>query len=253
MGEAGRGARERMTGLRESCAGVPPLPGLLEPWQIELAGNADKLAALVAEHGSPVNLINPKAMDRNARELSEAADARDVPLHIFFARKANKALSFVDRAAALGLGVDVASERELSQVLERDVEPGAVIVTAAVKPRALLELCVREGVLVAIDNLDELALHESVASGLDAPAPIAVRLAPEGLAKPTRFGMPSAEILDALAARTGAARLEGIHFHLDGYDPAERTMAISEAVRLVDALRELGHEPRWIDIGVEFR
>ena len=40
-------------------------------------------------------------------------------LKIFFARKANKCLALVDEAAQLGLGVDVASEAELRQVLAR--------------------------------------------------------------------------------------------------------------------------------------
>ena len=34
-----------------------------------------------------------------------------VDFKIFFARKANKALAFVDEAKRLGLGIDVASER----------------------------------------------------------------------------------------------------------------------------------------------
>ena len=92
-------------------------------------------------HGSPLNVLDPAPLARNAGELAQAAAALGVELKIFFARKANKALTFVDEARRLGLGVDVASERELRQALDRGVPAGDLIVTAAVKPRALLELC----------------------------------------------------------------------------------------------------------------
>ena len=68
------------------------------------------------------------------RRAERAAAARDVPLRLFFARKANKALALVDEAARLGHGVDVASERELRQVLDRGVSAEDVVVTAAIKP-----------------------------------------------------------------------------------------------------------------------
>ena len=55
------------------------------------------------------------------------------------------------------------------------------MVTAAVKPRALLELCVASGVTVAIDNEDELALLAGVAERGAGRAP--VRSAPRARAR----------------------------------------------------------------------
>ncbi len=199
-----------------------------------------------------MNLINPQPMERNAAELTEAAAARDVRLRVFFARKANKALSLVDEAKRLGLGVDVASERELRQVLDRGVAPGDVIVTAAVKPEPLLELCLDSGAPVAIDNRDELRLLCDIAARRDRRAEVAVRLAPEPARgkPPTRFGMTAGEIAEALAgAEPEALRVAGVHFHLDGYDAGDRVAAIAESIRLIDDLRDGGHDPRFLDIG----
>ena len=240
-----------MTGVRAMCAGVVPLRGRLEPWQEQLAAEPDRLAAWLAEHGSPVNLIDPSPMVENATELAEAATARDVPLRLFFARKANKALVLVDEAARLGLGIDVASERELRQVLDRGVAAGDIVVTAAVKPRALLALCVESRTVVAIDNLDELRLVGEVASASGNPAHIAVRLAPRprrGM-MPTRFGMTATEIavLDELAS--GDFEVAGVHFHLDGYDAGERVAAIGESLGVVDYLRDRGYPIAWVDMG----
>ena len=94
--------------------GVEPLRGRLEPWQLEIAADPDRLEALLAEHGSPLNLLDPGPMARNVDVLEGAAREQGLELEIFFARKANKALASSTRARQLGIGVDVASENELA-------------------------------------------------------------------------------------------------------------------------------------------
>jgi diaminopimelate decarboxylase len=244
------------TVVRSGCEGVVALPARLEPWQAALCEQPDALAGLLERHGSPLNVIAPAPLARNAAELQHAADSAGVDMRIFFARKANKALSLVDEARRHGLGIDVASERELRQVLERGVTAADIVVTAAVKPLALLELCVAAGVTVAIDNEDELELLAALAARATRSAPIALRLAPVvGGGRPaTRFGLAPRELL-ALAGRhcpaTTASRLTiaGIHFHLDGYAAADRVTALTESIALAEALRERGHQPAFIDIG----
>ena len=135
-------AADPAAGVRSGCEGVVPLPARLEPWQIELCARPEQLAEWIERYGSPLNVLDPAPLVRNAGELRDAATVAGVDLKIFFARKANKALALVDEARRAGLGIDVAGERELLQVLARDVPSADVIVTAAVKPRALLELCV---------------------------------------------------------------------------------------------------------------
>ena len=213
------------------------------------------LADWIAEHGSPLNVLNTGPLGRNASELQDAAAAYGIELAVYLARKANKALAFVDEAKRLGLGVDVASERELRQVLERGVPRDDVVVTAAVKPRALLELCVASGVTVAIDNADELALLVRLAAESERRTPIAFRLAPRLPGRtPSRFGLDHEQILALVehhwpARDQGALVLAGVHFHLDGYAADERVAALGQSIELVDALRDLGHKPAFIDIG----
>lgn len=244
-----------MSRLREACRGAAgPLTARLEPWQLALLGEPDVLAAWVDRHGSPLNLIDPSPIARNAGELMCAATDAGVELKIFFARKANKALALVDEARRLRFGVDVASERELRQALDRGVRPAEIVVTAAVKPRALLELCVAHRPTVVIDNEDELELLLELAGLAERDVPVALRLAPElAPGRPqTRFGLGGSELL-ALADRRIAAgarlAIDGIHFHLDGYAAAERVTAISASFGLIDGLRARGHQPTFIDIG----
>ena len=247
---------DAQTALRAGCAGVAPLSARLEPWQAELCARPQLLSAWMDEHGSPVNLLDPSPMGRNAEGLTGAAARVGVDLGIHFARKANKALAFVDEARRLGLGVDLASERELAQVLDRGVPGSALVMTAAVKPAALLELCVASGTTVVIDNTDELRRLERVAQAAGRSALVALRLAADlgGDREQTRFGFGLDEAIGvggALARSDAGSKLAiaGVHFHLNGYDAGDRVSAVGEALALVDALRLLGHEPGFIDIG----
>ena len=240
--------------------GVAPLTARAEPWQLRLLERPGLLQELVVEHGSPLNLIDPRPMARNLAELRGAARVHGVDLGVYFARKANKALGLVDRAMELGAGIDVASEQELQQVLDRGIDAGRVVVTAAVKPRGLLELCARSGALVVIDNADELEAARRVATGAGVRMPIAIRLAVSGGAPerpPTRFGIDPAEVAGlltspGLAAVNGdgpALRLRGLHFHLDGYDPGDRVAGLRVALGIADRFAAVGAGLDFIDIG----
>jgi diaminopimelate decarboxylase len=235
---------------RVACRGSAPLTARVEPWQAAICADPGTLAAWIGEHGSPLNVLDAGPLAANADELRGAARAHGLELGIYLARKANKALAFVDAARDLGLGVDVASERELAQTLARDVPADRIVVTAAVKPRALLELAAAAGATIVIDNADELALLAGVAGGHARPPRIAFRLAPRLPGRPrSRFGLPGVEILELADATRAVCELAGVHFHLDGYAAADRATALAESLALVDALRARGHSPRFVDIG----
>jgi diaminopimelate decarboxylase len=244
------------TDPRARCEGIVALPARLEPWQVDVCCRPRLLRDWIDEHGSPLNLLDPSPMARNAGELRDAAATAGVELGIHFARKSNKALALVDEARRLGLGVDLASERELAQVLARDVPASALVMTAAVKPAGLLALCISSGTTIVLDNADELALTQRLAGRARATASVALRLAPVlGDDRPqTRFGFGFDEALAVVGGRwppggESNLRIAGVHFHLDGYDAGDRVAAIAQALALVDALRERGHRPAWVDIG----
>lgn len=238
--------------LRERCAGVVALSARLEPWQRDLCGDPAALAQAMAMHGSPVNVIDPSVLGRNAAELAAAAAGAGVELDLYFARKANKSLALVDAARGHGLGVDLASQAELRQCLERGLPGSALIMTAAIKPAALLDLCVAQGVTVAVDNHDELEAVVAAAGRVGEQAQVALRLAPALDGPPTRFGFAVADALDAARRVAGdpeAIRIRGVHFHVDGYAAQDRVRALDQALGLVDGLVELGHAPAFVDIG----
>ncbi|WP_114853429.1 Y4yA family PLP-dependent enzyme [Brachybacterium sp. YJGR34] len=241
--------------LRSGCAGAPPLTARLEPWMRELLADPATCAGLLETYGSPLNVHEFSALARNAAELTAAATEAGVDLRIFVARKANKTLELVSSAREAGHGIDVGSHRELDQVLDLGVPAEEVVVTAAIKPRPLLQRALGSGSLLVLDNLDEAAAVDALVAGTAAPQhPVAVRLAPrpdQALA-PTRFGESAATWRDWAARRDAAQdplRIDGVHFHLHGYDVRTRAAALDEALELVDALRGQGHHPRFLDIG----
>lgn len=246
----------RPTGLRDRCRGEVPLPGHLAPWMQELLGDPDACDHLLTKHGSPVNVHDFTALAAHAAELTDAAAEQGVSLRIFAARKANKTLALVDAARAAGLGLDVGSEREMLQALERGTAPADVVLTAAVKPESLIRAAVSAGVLIVLDNLEEADSVAATARELGRTAPVAVRLAPVPGANmaPTRFGEASTAWVRWASELSAAGvdaplTLTGVHFHLHGYAAATRAAALSEAVDLVDALRAHGHRIGFIDIG----
>ena len=81
-----------------SVSGQPPLTGRLEPWLAELLSDARTCADLLERFGSPLNVIDPEPLTRNAAELVATGTERGVEVRVRFARKANKLRSLRDTA-----------------------------------------------------------------------------------------------------------------------------------------------------------
>ncbi len=247
--------------LRAACHGLPPLTARLEPWQASLLADAERLGRLVDAFGSPLNLHQADPFERNAGALLDVAEARGVELEILFARKANKALAYVERALVMGIGVDTASEAELTQALALGMPSDRLVSTAAVKSVELVRICVAASVPVVVDGADELDRVQAVASEMGKVARVIFRLSGfrvDGAELESRFGIHPADA-PALAATIpvpasgkGGLRLEGLHFHLDGYAASHRIAGLGRSLLLADELRGKGHPIGSIDMGGGF-
>ena len=226
--------------------GIPPLTARLEPWAAELTTDPARCRSLLEEFGSPVNVLDPGPMLANVTELVDAGASCGIDTRIFFARKANKGLVFVDTVRDAGHGVDVASERELSQVLGRGVPGERIILSAAIKPDRLLELAIANGVTISADSRAELARISRLAG--ERTAHVAPRVAPDpDLLPPTRFGERVEQWAEI--GQVPGVEIVGLHVHLHGYSAADRATALRECCRLVDLLIDAGHQPTFIDLG----
>ncbi|KIN70589.1 putative diaminopimelate decarboxylase [Sulfitobacter noctilucae] len=236
------------------CHGVVPLRPRMESWMAELMQNRPRLDALIDQFGAPLNIQSLDPFRRNISQLTDCVADYDLPFLPMFARKANKCLSYVQAARDLGIGIDTASHNEVEQCLAQGVPGNRIVCTAAVKDRALMALCVNGGVTVILDNEDELELLEDVAIGPAKPVSVGLRLngfERDGTKLYSRFGFPLTEV-PALADRISNSehlRLDGLHFHLNGYSPEDRIVAILQTLPLIRKINDDSTVPFFLDIG----
>lgn len=238
--------------FRSTCQGDPRLPATVAPWMIDEIRQQDgrKVHDLVEQYGSPLHWINPVPFEKNVKNLQEIFKQFDLDSDIFFARKANKCLTFVESMQKLDGGVAVASIDELIQVLDFEMPSEKIICTAAVKSRELVQMCVQNDVTIVIDNRDELSL----AAEISPSAKIAIRIGGfthEGTKLQTRFGFDVDDVVSIIQKHCNLS-VEGIQFDLEGCDWNQRVSAINQSLPIVDELREEGHPVQFLDIGGGF-
>jgi len=246
-------ADQSLSDIRSNCRGLPPLDAHVEPWMAELL-RSPQLHQHIQRHNSPLNVVATAPFARNVKNYRQVAESRGLDFEVYFARKSNKCLSLVQQAKEIDCGIDIASLQELEQVLEAGFDADKVICTAAIKTESLVELCVGHGVVMAVDNLDELKRIIGVASALKQNAMIAIRVSGfwyNGEKLFSRFGFDIDQAIKLVDEHFDSSfiKLIGVHFHLDGYCRWQRQSAISQCLTFMDDLRSREHQIRFLDIG----
>ncbi|AJE38904.1 type III PLP-dependent enzyme domain-containing protein [Streptomyces nodosus] len=235
----------------DTAASWPTLRALPSPatTPVVASGLAAELAYAL---GGPFHFLLPDAFTANLVAMQDALTQAGVDGFVYYAKKANKAAVFVERAAAGGAGVDVASVAELREALGHGVRGEHLMVTGPAKDPALLRLAVTHSATIAVDALDELDRVISLAlTGRVRPARVLLRVLP-GTQPHSRFGMNEGELTTALkrCLQAGdAIRMEGFSFHLSGYDLQPRADLAARLVDLCLTARLQGLEAGRISIG----
>ncbi|MET7527172.1 Y4yA family PLP-dependent enzyme [Streptomyces sp900116325] len=211
--------------------------------------NSGLLQELSHAFGGPFHFVLPDRFDTNLAAFRDALDESAVEGKVYFAKKANKAAAFVERCAAHGAGVDVASHGELREALGHGVRGEDLVVTGPAKAERLLQVAALQGALIAVDSLDEL---ERVLL-MEVPRPVRILLRRFPPNQPeSRFGLDDDQ-LDAALQRCAEAgeriRMEGFSFHLSGYEVQSRADLAGELVELCLKARDLGLQADRISIG----
>ncbi|MEV6986470.1 Y4yA family PLP-dependent enzyme [Sphaerisporangium sp. NPDC051017] len=210
------------------------------------------LAELAHAFGGPFHFLLPDAFDVNLQAMQDVLASAGVNGVVYFAKKANKAAVFAERAAAGGAGVDVASAGELREALGHGVRGEHLVVTGPAKAPALLRLAVQHGALIAIDAIDELdAVITLPPAGQGHPARVLLRALPS-VQPDSRFGMAAAELVTAMdrcATAGDAIRMEGFSFHLSGYALQPRADLAARLIDLCRMARARGLQAGRISIG----
>jgi diaminopimelate decarboxylase len=225
---------------------LPELPALLASWpRTVLTEHAGLLHELSDAIAGPYHLVFPEQFDTNLCAFRAALRDCGVEGRVYFAKKANKAATWMRRCAELGAGADVASMGELRDALGHGVRGDNLVITGPAKSDELLRLGILHGSLVAVDSEDELARCIRLAERLG-PARLLLRLLPPDQPA-SRFGMTCAELeraVDSCVAAGPVLRCEGFSFHLSGYSVAQRADLAGVAIRWCRQASERGL-PAW--------
>ncbi|TVL90305.1 amino acid decarboxylase [Streptomyces sp. SAJ15] len=228
------------------------LPAHPDPW-LDTLLHGGLPHELAYAFGGPFHLLLPERFDAGVAAFRAALDEADVDGRVYYAKKANKAAAWIERCAAGGTGVDVASLGELREALGHGVRGENIVVTGPAKADDLLRVAVLQGCLIAVDALDELDRLITLAA-TTRPARLLLRRLPP--AQPhSRFGMDDAELHTALerCREAGdAVRMEGFSFHLSGYAVRPRADLAGELVDMCLTARALGLRADRISIGGGF-
>lgn len=246
--------------LRRWCRGFTPLDARLCTWQTNVLREPERLRKLIDSYGSPIHLLSTEPFRANGLELLDVAALHGVDLSLYFARKANKCLSFVDAARLLGWGVDVSGLEEVDQALFAGIEVDRLFITAAVKPRRLLAKIVEHRIPTALDNRHEVLdlAWAAAAADIEEPIPVAVRLSGfihDGRKLYSRFGFDIDDARERIAELWSHPlvaqhlKLSGLHFHLDGYDPTQRVSALHQSIAVADRVRDDVGSIDFVDMG----
>lgn len=238
--------------------GENQLTPIISPWMHQFMQNSGLIEELVQKYGSPINLHHLPSFKSNIIKYQEVFKNFGIEGQIYFARKANKSKVLVRSAIQSGIGVDTASYKELEQALALKGSGENVVLTAAVKNEALMQLAIENRIPIIMDNLDELQLANKVAGDLNQTAIIGLRMSGFQVAGQklySRFGFDIEKDLYNLKVwfsdRTTFANLNlmGFHFHLDGYSIGQRAEATIQSLEVVQQFRKIGHSIQFLDIG----
>jgi len=234
---------------------------------------------LVKGYGSPVFVLSEDQIRRNVRRFQDAFQAGwpHGLVKILPAAKANW-ISAVQRILAdEGCGCDIYSPGELSVALNSGFDPLFISVNGVPKFEEHIQRCVREGVRITIDSVEEVDKIERAAVELGKTAKVRLRLKPAicGFVRHSDFvaeGLVSTDIA-ALVYKGGLAieqildigprimkmknvELVGFHEHHGRHHPSLeywKEQMISFARDMGEICKALGgFQPQEIDIGGGF-
>ena len=241
---------------------TPVTTRLDERGRLEVGGC--RLSDLAHRYGTPLYVLDEATLRQACRAYREA-----LRLHYpgdslaLYASKANSVVGLAALVASEGLGLDAVSAGELLTALEGGMPAERIVLHGNNKSRDELELAVRTGVTVVVDNWLDLELLEDLAETAAGPVRLMVRFTP-GIECHTheyirtghldsKFGFDPDELepVQRHLARCPWAAVDGLHAHI-GSQIFEVEPHRDLAGVMADALalaRSLGHPCGDLNVG----
>jgi len=211
---------------------------------------------LADTHGSPLYVLEPDILIRQAKTFAAAFSAVLPDPGFFFAVKSNNCPDVAKTLVSSGFGLDVSSGEELSMALSTNAE--TIVFSGPGKTTEELALAVanRGRVTVLIDSFGEMERLEAAAAAAQTTVLAGVRLTtrPDGMWR--KFGILPERLADFYEAskKCGHVNLTGVQFHTSWNLSPDAHVAFIERLGAVLARmpEDFNRQLTFIDIGGGF-
>ena len=217
--------------------------------------------SLANQFGTPAYVYSRAAFEAHFNAYQMAMSEDDL---VCYAVKANSNIAVLNILARLGAGFDIVSVGELERVLQAGGNPDKVVFSGVAKTAEEMRRALEVGIhCFNVESAAELERLNDVATEVDMPAPISIRVNPNvdanthpyistGL-KDNKFGV---NFDDVMAVYQRAAELPfidivGVDCHIGSQltELAPFLDALDKVLILIDALAEKGILLEHIDLG----
>ncbi|MFM1799379.1 MAG: hypothetical protein RLZZ117_1657 [Cyanobacteriota bacterium] len=223
-----------------------------------------RLSELARTWGTPLYVLDEASLRAACRGYREALAAfYPGPSLALYASKANSSVAISALVASEGLGLDAVSEGEMLTALRGGMPAERIVFHGNNKSAREIELAVREGITVVVDNWLDVENLSAIAPGHASPVRLLVRFTP-GIECHThqyirtghldsKFGFDPDQLESVLShlSRCSWAWVDGLHAHI-GSQIFELQPHQDLAGVMADALklaRSLGHPCRDLNVG----
>ena len=222
----------------------------------------NRRGGIVKMTDEPVYLFDSKVLEEDVKSCGVGCKG----YKLAFSVKTNNHPSVIQLLVQLGLTPEVVSEWEF-ELLQSLNYNGVVIVNGPVKPEKFLMKLAESNCIVQISSFHELVKYTSICKNTGKPAPIVLRLNPNGYlscAKFSRFGIELNDELFSFLNDNPHILLQGVHFHwpersMDSFefrlDFIRQTLTLLEAqnfeIRLVNLGGGMPSRPLSVDCGLD--
>jgi len=201
---------------------------------------AQDFRALVAQHGSPLLLVDCEVVRRQYRSLRAALPG----VELFYALKPLPNAAVVAELRDLGASFDVATSGEIRLVRAAGIPPERCIHTHPIKSDAEIRSALRLGLRTfVVDNPDEVRKFERYRQRTELLLRVSFRNPTAVVDLSRKFGCEPAAVPALLElARSLGVCVRGLSFHVGSQvaDPAKYVEAIGACAEIIEAARATG-------------
>ena len=236
-GELGQGTQQAATDRNFYARGVHT-PALAEIDGVPVPD-------LVKQFGSPLFVFSEKDLRAKAQHMKSAFASRYPKTSFAWSVKTNYLDAIIRIFRSEGWMAEVVSDFEYQKVRKLGIPGSDIVFNGPHKSLAALEVAIKEGALIHIDNWDELSHLEELAKDVREPINVGMRVWLDAGIRPiwSKFGfaLPNGEAERAAdrIVENKKFRLHTLHCHIGTYILAPHAYAVT-AQKLV-ALREHIH------------